>query len=423
MTQYPDEKSNNPYQQWVQPPAEQSQYPASQGSFAAPEGLPPAYASAPPSYASRDGAPPHPQGLGYYQSPPGPPPQGYYPPNQGYHTPQGPPQGYQAPPEGYYDQKGQGGPPSGAPYEQSRSGPAGPSSFSPYQQGLSAPAGSGSHPYYSESPGAGPSPQDRGPSPSGSAGGMSLGSFFGDKGPPTMWQRPPPQNLPYNQFPPMCLISNGKELSKGFPELPPPCQLSPHPFATHDINEEDWKRFLADVKKAGSLSAAQRIKSNVIPLVTGASFFGGFLMTHAIEKRMKSKNRTAAGDLVDHWNHYFFGPRRMEAVLCQASERLSGREGPAPMGDPNQARMANGLRRRTSSVSSSSSSSDSEDDHRHGSHSQRTDYRSDRRARRAGKREARAERREDRRARKAEKRARKARGDFDQPYQIYLTPI
>jgi hypothetical protein len=26
-------------------------------------------------------------------------------------------------------------------------------------------------------------------------------------------------------------------------------------------------------------------------------------MTHAIEKKMKAKNRTAAGDLVDHWNH------------------------------------------------------------------------------------------------------------------------
>jgi len=218
----------------------------------------------------------------------------------------------------------------------------------------------------------------------------------------------------------MCLISNGKELSKGFPELPPPCQLSPHPFASHDVTEEDWKRFLADVKKAGSLSPAQRIRSNAIPLVTGMSFFTGFITTMAIEKKMKFKNRQAAGDLVDHWNHYFFGPRRMEVVLCQASERLSGKLGVAPVGDPNQQRMANGLRQRTDDSSSDDSSS--EDEYSHGHH-QNQGYGqagfSDKHARRATRRERRSERREDRRARKAERRERKARGEYKEPYQIF----
>lgn len=109
-----------------------------------------------------------------------------------------------------------------------------------------------------------------------------------------MWQRHPAANLPYDQFPPMCLISNGKDLGKGFPEVPPPCQVRPHPFSTHDITEEDWKRcvhfplrrsiwvdlmsslfrFLVDIKKAGSVSGGQRIKANVIPLVTGVSLIG-----------------------------------------------------------------------------------------------------------------------------------------------------
>ncbi|KAF9223371.1 hypothetical protein BS17DRAFT_135705 [Gyrodon lividus] len=428
MTQYPDEKSNNPYHQWVQPPSEQSQYPAQEGSYSVPAAPPPAYGQL---YASRDGAPP--PGQGYNQFPPQ---QGYYPPQapaqvyhpaqghpQGYYPSQGSPQEYQGPPEGSYDQKGPNGsspyqqPPHGVPYDQSRSNPPG---YSPYQ---TVPSGSTSQPYYSQTPGAGLSPQDRAPTPSG-GGSMSLNSFFGDKGSPPMWQRQPPPGLPYNQFPPMCLISNGKDLSKGFPELPPPCQLNPHPFSTHDIVEEDWKRFLTDIKKAGSLSPAQRIKSNVIPLVVGASLVGGFLMTHAIERRMKAKNRTAAGDLIDHWNHYFFGPRRLEVVLCQASERLSGRHGAAPIGDSNQQRMANELRRRTSSdYSSSSDSSDSEDEHRHSSHSQKVDYKSDRRARRAARREARADRREDRRARKAERRARKARGEDQEPYQLFIIPI
>ncbi|KAF8840190.1 hypothetical protein BDN67DRAFT_968899 [Paxillus ammoniavirescens] len=414
QSQYPDEKSNNPYQQWVRPPAEQSQYPAQEGSYSAPR-APPAYGEL---YASRDGAPS--PGQGYNQFPAQ---QGY--PSQGYHPPPGPPQGYQTPPVGSYDQKGgaspyQQGPPPGVPYEQGRSSPSG---YSPYPAGPSPPSGSALQPNYDQTLRAGPSPQDRAPSPNG-GGGMSLSSFFGDKGTPPMWQRLPPAGLPYNQFPPMCLISNGKELSKGFPELPPPCELNQHPFSTHDVNEEDWKRFLADVKKSGSLSAAQRIKSNAIPLVTGASFFGGFLMTYAIEKKMKAKNRTAAGDLVDHWNHFFFGPRKMEAVLCQASERLSGRQGAAPVGDPKQQRMANGLRHRTSSDDSSSSdSSDSEDGRRHSSHSHKSDYKSDRRARRAAKREARADRREERRARKADRRARKARGDYEEPYQLFITPI
>lgn len=78
---------------------------------------------------------------------------------------------------------------------------------------------------------------------------------------------------------------------------------------------------MADVKQAASLSPTQRIKSNAIPLVAGMSFMcgcpssslarfesndgnvAGLFATFAIEKGMKSKNRHAAGDIVDHWNH------------------------------------------------------------------------------------------------------------------------
>lgn len=238
----------------------------------------------------------------------------------------------------------------------------------------------------------------------------------------------------------MCLISNQADLSKGFPELPPPCQLCVHPFATHDILEEDWKRFLADIKKAGSLSAGQRIKSNAIPFVAGISLVGGFFLTGAIEKRMKAKNRNAAGDVVDHWNHYFFGPRRMEAILCQGSERLSGREGAVPLADPSQFHMANDLRRRASSCSSSSSSSssssDSDDDKNHRRHGcgSSASYNFDKRQRRAARREAKAERRQEKharkaerrqekRARKAERRSGKARGEHSEPYQLFIQAI
>ena len=127
-----------------------------------------------------------------------------------------------------------------------------------------------------------------------------------------------------------------------------------------------------------------------------------------------------------HLFQYFFGPRRMEAVLCQASERLSGREGAAPFGDPSQHhdRMTNDHRRRTSCRSSSSSSSSSEDDrsHRHGQEPKRS-CKSDRRQRCAERRETKAERRQEKRARKAERRAGKARGDHPEPYQIFILPV
>lgn len=97
--------------------------------------------------------------------------------------------------------------------------------------------------------------------------------------------------------------------------------------------------------------------------------------------------------------------------MCQASERLSGRMGAAPVGDPNQQRMANGLRRRPAGESSDDDSS-SEDD-------RRGPALSDRQTRRAARRERRDARREMRHAR----RERKARGEDKVPYELYITAV
>ncbi|KAG1798540.1 uncharacterized protein HD556DRAFT_1351144 [Suillus plorans] len=406
MSNYPDEKSNNPYATYLVPAPQQQQ-----NQYQAPLGPPPAYTQE-ASYAPRDSTyqeyNPQPQ---TYQAPPGS--VSHLPP--GYQGDQAPP------PTGHDDRKGgeypayQGASPGARdPYDHNR---AGSSNYPSYQPNNSV------SPYNQT---AGAVPQDRVPSPNGESRGLSLASFFGSTGPPPMWQRQPPQHMRYDQFPPMCLISNQTDLSKGFPEVAPPCQLCVHPFATHDISEEDWRRFLADIKKAGSLSAGQRIKSNAIPLITGASLIGGFLMTEGIEKRMKANNRNAAGDVVDNWNHYFFGPRRMEAVLCQGSQRLSGREGAAPLGDYGQLRTANGLRRRaSSSSSSSSSSSDSEDDRSRNKHGfgSSASHKFDKRQRRAARREARTEKRQERCARKAERRSGKARMERSEPYQLFIQAI
>ncbi|KAG2075376.1 hypothetical protein BDR04DRAFT_1091555 [Suillus decipiens] len=398
----PDEKSNHPYANHVQPlvmapQQQQNQY------FQASLSPPPAYTQLPDTTRDDNYQGHNPQ-LQTYQAPLGSASQ--FPP--GYL------QGDQAPSAGHYDQHpaSREVSPVGVRYP-SNYNRAGPSNYPLYQPNNNLSP-------YNQNPGA--VPQNRASSPNEESK-LSLASFFGNTGPPPMWQRQPPQHLSRDQFPPLCLISNGTDLSKGFPELPPPCQLCVHPFATHDILEEDWKRFLADIKKAGSLSGGQRVKSNVIPLIAGAGLISGLLISGAIQKRMKTKNRNAAGDVVDNWNYYFFGPRRMEAVLCQGPERLSGREGVAPLGDYNQLQMANGLRRRSSgSSSSSSSSSDSEDDRRHG-HGPSVSHKCDKRQRRAARREARAERRQDKRARKAERRSGKARREHSEPYQLFIQPI
>ena len=69
--------------------------------------------------------------------------------------------------------------------------------------------------------------------------------------------RAPPRDLPYGPFPPAVLHARSTDLvHDGFPLEPPTCQcapLEPHPFVTHDVNEDDWARFLHDVNSAGGL--------------------------------------------------------------------------------------------------------------------------------------------------------------------------
>jgi hypothetical protein len=59
---------------------------------------------------------------------------------------------------------------------------------------------------------------------------------------PPSFSRPLPQNLYYNTFPPTYLIANGKHLDDGFPVVPPPSPVQPHPFSSRDVREVDWIR-------------------------------------------------------------------------------------------------------------------------------------------------------------------------------------
>lgn len=103
----------------------------------------------------------------------------------------------------------------------------------------------------------------------------------------------------------------------------------------------------------------------------------------------------------------------MEVVLCQASERLSGKMGAAPVGDPNQQRMASKLRQRGKDDTSDDDSSDE------GGRGQGFGQNQGPGFGRGGRRE----RREARRARRSERREWKARGDDKEPYQLFITAV
>jgi hypothetical protein len=59
---------------------------------------------------------------------------------------------------------------------------------------------------------------------------------------PPSFFRPPPPNLICTTFPPMYLIANGRYLDEGFPVVPPPSPMQPHPFSSRDVREVDWIR-------------------------------------------------------------------------------------------------------------------------------------------------------------------------------------
>lgn len=92
--------------------------------------------------------------------------------------------------------------------------------------------------------------------------------------PPPAFSRQAPNHLSYAPFPPCAVISLSKDLSKGFPPVLPPSSVQPHPFVMHDIQEEDWIRFLSDTKRAGSLSPMNRVVAGVAPVAMGIGLPG-----------------------------------------------------------------------------------------------------------------------------------------------------
>lgn len=82
----------------------------------------------------------------------------------------------------------------------------------------------------------------------------SLLTYIGDKmtpvvhNPPSLFPpsfvRPAPPSLSYDLFQPTYLVDLG---GLRFPQKPPQSPAQPHPFVTHDVNQEDWTRYTSAV--------------------------------------------------------------------------------------------------------------------------------------------------------------------------------
>ena len=152
------------------------------------------------------------------------------------------------------------------------------------------------------------------------APGQSIASLLDP--PPPQFLRPPQPDLSYVPFEPAALTSLDAQLDKGFPPLAPPATTAPHPFATHDVAEDDWQRFLHDVRVASSLSPIDKVKAGVAPMAMNIGLMGlssssllncpcihllvpypiGMLVSKGIEKRMRNKKSDAIGELIEYWN-------------------------------------------------------------------------------------------------------------------------
>ncbi|KAM5541826.1 hypothetical protein V8D89_004555 [Ganoderma adspersum] len=147
--------------------------------------------------------------------------------------------------------------------------------------------------------------------------------------PPPSFLRAPAAGLPYAAFPAMALLSKDATLDRGFPYAAPGCGdgaevvmgmgmgMGGHPFVAHDVNEQDWRRFLHDVRVAGSLSPLNRVVAGLAPLALGIGIIFGFFVVKGVDSVMRRTKKGPVSQLIDQWNHFFFHPRCIHIGLTQ----------------------------------------------------------------------------------------------------------
>ncbi|KAJ7445257.1 hypothetical protein FB451DRAFT_1292995 [Mycena latifolia] len=140
---------------------------------------------------------------------------------------------------------------------------------------------------------------------------------------PPSFSRPPPPNLPRTPFPPMFLLAEQNSLRRGFPVVLPPTTITPHPFATYDVLQDDWAQFLGDMRTIASLSPEDHANAYCIPILSAVPIIN-IAIAGAITHHIRRKKPRLVSLLVDKWNHLFFHPRKMEVILMRGQTKLSG---------------------------------------------------------------------------------------------------
>ncbi|KIM75584.1 hypothetical protein PILCRDRAFT_827138, partial [Piloderma croceum F 1598] len=154
--------------------------------------------------------------------------------------------------------------------------------------------------------------------------------------------RPSVQNTYSNRSPSTYLISYSTSLSDGFPVVPPPSMMQPHPFTSHDVGEGDWSRFLGELKQNATLSGGEQLAAKGSSLVV-PSFIGGMILSGAVKMAMQYNKKNSVGELVDSWNQSYFHPRGLDVILAKGQDRLDGGHGFIPGLDPQIEQMAPSL--------------------------------------------------------------------------------
>ncbi|KAI9061608.1 hypothetical protein FKP32DRAFT_1528413, partial [Trametes sanguinea] len=116
------------------------------------------------------------------------------------------------------------------------------------------------------------------------------------------FQRAPSPHASYAPFDPIYVAPIGHALEDGFVSSLPYSAMRPHPFAVHDIMEEDWRRFLSDLKRASKLCLKDRMIAGVLPAVKDVGVFVGPLISKALESCTKKNKQDPVDQLMDFWN-------------------------------------------------------------------------------------------------------------------------
>ncbi|KAG9127428.1 hypothetical protein FRC07_013873 [Ceratobasidium sp. 392] len=211
--------------------------------------------------------------------------------------------------------------------------------------------------------------------------------------PPPCFSRvvlPPSDTVTYEPLPNPYVI-HGKT-GKAF--LDDAFAITPIPaFHKHDIETDDWIRFLEDVQTVARFNGGQKAVAGALPVTRHIGFIGHFV-SKAVEQGMRKRNTANVVDLLNVWNDRFFNHRR--------DYRESGIDRDLPAPDRPQAQ----ARSKGHHDDSSSSSSSSESDDDRVSYDRQEMRRQRREERRTRKRAHREERRAGRSARRVEKKTR-----------------